>query len=186
MDTQSQSCDQQKISTPFSWENKFIYNFFSNAKNRARSKNVPFDLTYEYIMSIMTTHCPVFGVEFVWQSSKMGKGQTNPNSPSLDRVIPEYGYVQGNMVFISHSANTIKSNVTEKELYAVADWLHDKRKEVLNALKDKHTSLPGTGDTPVKDNATSRPVYGARARKDCDGAHHYQAELFGTDPNYCA
>jgi hypothetical protein len=186
MDTQSQSCDQQKISTPFSWENKFIYNFFNNAKNRARSKNVPFDLTHEYIRSIMTTHCPVFGIEFVWQSSKMGKGYTNPNSPSLDRVIPEYGYVQGNMVFISHLANKIKQDATEKELYAVADWLHDKRKEVLNALKDKHTPVPGTGNTPSLEPAARWPFPGTRPGKNSDSPDYYQGELVWADPNNCA
>ena len=34
------------------------------------------------------------------------------------------------VVFISDRANKIKQDGTEKELYAVADWLHKKRKEV--------------------------------------------------------
>jgi hypothetical protein len=74
----------------------------------------------------------VFKTPFVWGQ---GKGH-NPFRPSIDRVVPELGYVKGNLAFISMKANTIKQDVTEKELYAVADWLHEARKKVLNATKN--------------------------------------------------
>ena len=42
-------------------------------------------------------------------------------------------------------ANMIKADATEKELYAVADWLHDKRKEVLKNVKQNQlTPVSGT------------------------------------------
>ena len=56
--------------------------------------------------------------------------------------VGKLGYVEGNVVWISALANRIKSNATEKELYAVADWLHHKRKEVMNAFKIKPTPVP--------------------------------------------
>lgn len=107
----------------------------NDAKKRAKKYNLPFDIDVEYLESIMTTHCPVFGTPF--NLGRMGEGYDTKASPSLDRVIPEYGYLKGNVVFISNLANLIKQNVTETELYAVADWLHYKRKEVLNAFKNK-------------------------------------------------
>jgi hypothetical protein len=157
--------------------------FVRSAKKRAEEKNLSFNLDKEFVASIATDKCPIFNTPFDWGLD--GKGHT-PFRPSLDRIIPELGYVKGNVVFISHLANTIKSNATEKELYAVADWLHDKRKEVLNALKDKHTQLPGAGDTAVKDNAAPGPVHGARPGKDRNSSDYYQGELVWADPNNCA
>jgi hypothetical protein len=110
-----------------------LVNFLGHAKERAKRFNLSFDLTLIYLESIANNECPVFKTPFVW-------GQSNgrhPYRPSLDRVVPNLGYIQGNVVFISQKANTIKQDVTEKELYAVADWLHDKRKEVLENAKPK-------------------------------------------------
>lgn len=119
----------------------------ANIKYRSKLKNIPHDIDSKYLDEIATDCCPVFGIEFVWGRQRKGHGPET-NSPTLDRIIPELGYVRGNVVFISDKANRIKQEVTEKELYAVADWLHDKRKEVQNAFKDKHSSVPGACDTP--------------------------------------
>ena len=110
-----------------------LVNCLGHAKERSKRYNLSCDLTLIYLESIANDECPVFKTPFVW-------GQSNgrhPYRPSLDRVVPNLGYIQGNVVFISQKANTIKQDVTEKELYAVADWLHDKRKEVLENVKPK-------------------------------------------------
>lgn len=164
---------------------QFINTALQNAKNRARRKNVPFDLDKEYLLSIAGDCCPIFKTSFIWKTSGLGKGRTEPNSPSLDRIIPELGYVKGNMVFISHLANKIKQDATEKELYAVADWLHEKRKEVLDAFKDKLSRLPKPCVTPGRKTAARWPFPGAGPGQDGDGVKHYQGELFGTDPGGC-
>lgn len=164
---------------------QFINNVLQNCKRRSRIKKVPFNLDKKYLISIVQDCCPVFKTSFVWKMSGLGKGRTEPNSPSLDRIIPELGYVKGNVVFISHLANKIKQDATEKELYAVADWLHDKRKEVLNAFRGKLSRLPEPCVTPGRKTAARWPFPGAGPREDCDGAHHYQAELFGTDIGGC-
>ena len=166
-------------------QRSYLHRFLRNAKARSKRKGVAFDLDINYLQSIVTDACPIFKTEFVWRPPKLGKGRTEPNSPSLDRIVPELAYVKGNMVFISHVANKVKSDATEKELYAVADWLHDKRKEVLNAFKNKHAPVPGACDPAVKAPAAPGPVPRARPREDCDGAHHYQGELFGTHPGGC-
>lgn len=109
-------------------------------KRTATIRKVPFNLTVKYLESIKTDVCPVFKTPFEWQP--FGSGNKTNTSPTLDRIIPELGYVEGNVVWISDLANRIKSEATEVELYAVADWLHDKRKEVLNAFKIKPTPVP--------------------------------------------
>lgn len=46
-----------------------------------------------------------------------------PDSPTLDRIVPEKGYVLGNIAVISHKANAIKQNATAEEILRVAIWL---------------------------------------------------------------
>jgi hypothetical protein len=157
----------------------------ANIKSRCKLKGIPFDLTYEFLDSIADKSCPVFNIDFVWKTQNKGKG-ADENSPTLDRVIPDLGYVKGNVVFISFLANKIKQDVTEKELYAVADWLHDKRKEVLNAFKEQPTPVPRPPDTPGRKSPAHGAVHGARVGKDCDGSQHHQGELFGADVSHCA
>ena len=84
----------------------------TNATKRAKKNNLPIDIDVEYLKTIMTEKCPVFDIKLNWDTS--GEGITD-NSPSLDRVIPELGYVKGNVVFLSHLASRIKNDVTEKE-----------------------------------------------------------------------
>lgn len=91
------------------------------AKARAEKKGLPFDLDKEYVRSICTLQCPVFGTPFVWHGKAL-----RPDSPSLDRIEPNKGYVRGNVVVISVKANAIKSDATVEEIQTVADWLRNR------------------------------------------------------------
>lgn len=51
-----------------------------------------------------------------------GKSGPQPDSPSIDRIIPALGYVKGNVIVVSQRANTIKNNATPEELRRVADF----------------------------------------------------------------
>lgn len=144
-----------------------------NVKRSCDKNNLPFDIDLEYLKSIVTKECPVFKIKLGWDVS--GKGMTD-ESPSLDKVIPELGYVKGNVVFISNLANRIKQNVTEKELYAVADWLHDKRKEVLNAIKKQSAPVPVEHLGESQGDTASGSIHGTGFGQDCDGAHHHRGE----------
>lgn len=118
-----------------------VCRYFVRAKKRAKDKGLPFDLDLDYLFSIAPDSCPVFKVDFKWGRMQ---GPRHRYTPSLDRIIPDLGYVKGNVVFISNWANIIKLDATEKELYAVADWLHDARKEVLKNANKKPTSPVST------------------------------------------
>jgi hypothetical protein len=91
----------------------------NRARQRAKEKNLPYDLTAQHVYAITPTHCPVFGTEFAFS----GNGVTCPNSPSLDRLDSTKGYVKGNVVVISVKANSIKSAYGSADLAAVAAWL---------------------------------------------------------------
>ena len=91
----------------------------AKARARAKNKNLPFDIDLAYIRSIVSSHCPVFNIPLEW-SLRRGAGPVAlSNSPSLDRIVPERGYVKGNVWIISHKANAIKNSATHEELKLV-------------------------------------------------------------------
>lgn len=89
------------------------------AKERAKKKGVLFDLRPEDI--ILPTHCPVLGIELAFNRGNWFG--CKDNSYSLDRLIPELGYVIGNIQIISSKANTMKNNATPNELVLFAEWV---------------------------------------------------------------
>lgn len=91
----------------------------NGARKRARQLGLPFDLT-EQDLSV-PERCPVLGIPIFVRG---GEGPQD-HSPSLDRVMPELGYVRGNVVVISQRANRIKNDASPDELEAVASWLRD-------------------------------------------------------------
>ena len=92
-----------------------------NARKRAKKNNIPFNITEDYLKSIYPSDmiCPVLGFEMSVGVDENGWTDT---SPSLDRIIPEKGYVQGNVVIVSMRANSIKRDATPEEIRKVADF----------------------------------------------------------------
>lgn len=88
----------------------------NSAQTRSKLLGVPFDLKLADI--VVPEFCPVFGMRLV-----KNKGFPRDNSPTLDRTIPELGYVVGNVRVISYRANCIKSFGTADEHRAVAKYL---------------------------------------------------------------
>lgn len=86
------------------------------ARQRAKEKNVPFDLSVDDL--VVPEVCPVLGIPL-----GVNSGHASANSISLDRIIPEKGYVKGNVAIISHKANTIKNNASVEDLEKVLSWL---------------------------------------------------------------
>lgn len=83
----------------------------SRVKSRAKRLGIPFGLELSDI--IIPELCPVLSIP-IW--SAPGQGRNPINSPSLDRVNPELGYIKGNIRVISNRANLLKSNATLEEL----------------------------------------------------------------------
>lgn len=117
-------CKQCKKKTTDAWsvQNPITVqtaNMITNARKRAKDKKIPFDLDSNYIRSIVPSHCPVFGIPLEWSTLRNNGHTPLPNSPSLDRIDPDRGYVKGNVWIISNKANMIKSNATHEELKLV-------------------------------------------------------------------
>lgn len=97
----------------------------SEAKQRAKRKNIPFELTIDDFD--IPERCPVFNVPLQVNHG----GAAGPNSASIDRIIPEWGYIKGNVLVISHRANTIKHNANPSELGLVYKFFREKHHELV-------------------------------------------------------
>jgi len=86
----------------------------SRLRYRAKKLSVPFNLTESDIN--IPDVCPVLGIKL--QRHK-GRGKHEGNSPSVDRIFPDLGYVVGNIRVISNRANLLKSNASVEELTLV-------------------------------------------------------------------
>jgi hypothetical protein len=95
-----------------------VGSILSRLKYRAANAGIPFNLTKEDIQ--IPTHCPILGLELNWNQ---GKGY-HPDSPSVDKIRPELGYVKGNVRVISARANLLKNDATVEELIKVLEDLH--------------------------------------------------------------
>ena len=83
-------------------------------KARARSGHSCMDLNLPYLMELWSSQkgtCPITGTAMIlprtsleWENDK-----ANPWKPSLDRIDPKKGYVQGNVRFITNISNLCKN-----------------------------------------------------------------------------
>jgi hypothetical protein len=97
------------------------YRMYHGAKQRAKNKNIPFDIDQDYIQKIIPSHCPVLGIPLL-----NGSGCFHDNSLSLDKIIPSKGYVKGNVCVISDRANRLKRDATLDELKKLVYYLETK------------------------------------------------------------
>ncbi len=90
------------------------------ARKRAKKFNLPCTITEDDIM--IPEFCPILGIRLV-------RGSTDDNRdacPSLDRILPDLGYVLGNIAVISYRANRLKNDGTIEEHRKVADWIEQR------------------------------------------------------------
>ena len=89
------------------------------ARRRVKESGLPYNLTVDDFE--IPEFCPVLGIPL-----KVGKGKLHDFSPTLDRLVPELGYVKGNVEVISYKANRMRNNATLDELKLLVRWLENK------------------------------------------------------------
>ena len=111
------------------FENYAITDVYHQIKKRARKKNVPMEITFKYLKSMYPDNmiCPVLGIKM-----ESGRKNFHVDSPSVDRIVPEKGYVPGNLIVVSMKANVIKSNATPDEIIKVGKFY----KKLLEEMED--------------------------------------------------
>ena len=82
-----------------------------HARKRATQGGYPFAITLSDIL--VPAFCPLLGIKLKVSEGSRGP---SPDSPSLDKIKPELGYVPGNVWVISHRANALKGDASVQEL----------------------------------------------------------------------
>lgn len=118
---------ESKASNPDKWK-KWARDSYHRRKNdpdkilsfllkdprvRAKKKGLPYNIEPEDLLPLPDV-CPVFGVPF---------DKSRRYSRSLDRIIPDVGYVKGTIQIISQLANAMKWDSTSEERVAFAKWV---------------------------------------------------------------
>jgi len=88
------------------------YKMWIRIKAKSMHAHIPFNIEISDI--IIPKRCPLLGIPLF-----PGKKYHCPNSPSIDKIRPERGYVKGNIQVISHRANAIKQNASLRELQKI-------------------------------------------------------------------
>ncbi len=94
-----------------------------SSKRRSRDKNLPFNLTSDYLESIFPKNCicPILGYKMKVSNITLGK-----LSPTLDRINPRLGYIKGNVEFVSNIANCMMTSATGKDIKRFVKWASKK------------------------------------------------------------
>lgn len=106
---------------------------FSAAKTRSKRFDVPFNIQEFNI--VIPELCPILGIPL-----KREEGKRTDASPSLDRIIPERGYVVGNIAVISDRANRLKNNGTSEEHRKIFEWYKDSPEFPISELGRESTN----------------------------------------------
>lgn len=102
--------------TPEAYHRGRVRSAMNNARLRAETLGLPFDLTEAWFEAVWPPNgrCEVLPhIRLEWGSLDRG------TSPSIDRIYPDRGYVQTNCRIISNRANTLKNNATAQEMALV-------------------------------------------------------------------
>jgi hypothetical protein len=99
------------------------------AKFSAKKKNISFDLDYEWIFERLELGiCEMTGIKF--DLEPFPKGRQNPYTASLDRVVPELGYVKSNVRMILWALNAAFNSYGENVYADIARVFLDRNPNV--------------------------------------------------------
>lgn len=117
-----------------SHKNNIIHAMWKRAKDRAIKYNYDFNITEDDI--IIPKVCPLLNIPIF-----CGDKDNYENSPSLDRIDNNKGYIKGNVWVISKKANSMKNSATFNELNTfcqnIKRYSLTSSKEEARELKDK-------------------------------------------------
>ncbi len=88
---------------------------------RRRAKDSGIECTITLVDITVPTVCPLLGIPLF-----PGEGKQGANSPSLDRIENDKGYVCGNVWVISHKANACKRDLRAEEIIQIGERLKAK------------------------------------------------------------
>lgn len=90
----------------------------SAAKARAKKRGHEFNIELEDI--IVPEFCPILGIKLQYN-----KGTQAGDSPALDRLDNNKGYIKGNVHIISVRANRLKGDCSLEEMVMLGEWARE-------------------------------------------------------------
>lgn len=104
-----------RIKEDYKW---YCKKLLSQLKARAKSENLPFNLTAEDLIHEFDAQdglCRYTGKKLDFTLRCSEKGQPHRDFPSVDRKIPSRGYTLGNVDWVTYAVNRMKNDLTEEE-----------------------------------------------------------------------
>jgi len=95
---------------------------FNTRRQSALRNSILFTIKFENIEQ--PEYCPVLGIKLNYGWS--GEGCRDDAKATIDKLIPELGYVPGNVFVISWRANKLKSNMTIVELEKILKYMKER------------------------------------------------------------
>jgi hypothetical protein len=114
--------------------NEYTRNYYINNTLRvligaricnAKKNNLPYDSQEDLLNCLQPIYdkgkCEICDRDLI---SSAGRHQWC--SPSIDRIVPKYGYVVGNIAILCWECNKIKNNATPEKLFQIAEWYQER------------------------------------------------------------
>ena len=109
--------------------------------SKAATKDCECDFDYLWSIFPKDYKCPITGEKFTYTKN-------HAKSPSLDRINPKAGYVEGNVCWISMKMHRIKSDASVLELLRLAQYINTytiidnkQREEYIKKFKEGNTDI---------------------------------------------
>ena len=91
-------------------------------------KILNFNLTVEFLLSIAGDSCPVDGLPMDWQVNEGKELQPTSRTPSIDKIVPSLGYVEGNVQIICWQYNSWKRDMSINDMRILLAYLQTEQK----------------------------------------------------------
>ena len=97
---------------------------FRQRKNQSIKKGIPFTVELNDIEQ--PEYCPILGIKLNYAWGGKNGHLRDPAKATLDKVVPELGYIPGNVFIISWRANKLKSDMKIEELEKILTYMKEK------------------------------------------------------------
>lgn len=93
-----------------------------NARCRSSKQGLQFDIDTDFMLDLWKDQdgkCALSGRTFTLDYNE--NGGPHQNGPSIDKIVPELGYIRGNVRFVTYHVNTALSNFGDSALIALLE-----------------------------------------------------------------
>lgn len=108
---------------------RYFNRHIASLRHRAKLNNLPFNLTGDYLYNQYLKQnktCYWTGKDFDMISQYKDKSRPVDNFISVDKLDPDKGYVEGNVVLCLWKVNQLKNNLTSSEFIAFCSLISER------------------------------------------------------------